>query len=117
MRSCRSLLTPDGAVPGRERATDYVKPPTTLPEDVSTDDPATGAHTLSSPSAAAAADLVADGIEAGALVTLFGRCTVDYEGRAASELGPGDRHVMLKPDGAASGPRRCGPAPRRRVSA
>jgi len=35
------------------------------------------------------------------MVTLFGRCTVDYEGRAASTLGPGDRHVMLKPDGSA----------------
>ena len=68
---------------------------------MSTDDPTTGARTLSSPTAEAAADLVADGIEASALVTLFGRCTVDYEGRAASELGPGDRHVMLKPDGAA----------------
>ena len=101
MRSCRSLLTPDGAVLGRERVTNYVKPPTTLSEDVSTDDPATGARTLSSPSAAAAADLVTGGIKAGALVTLFGRCTVEYEGRAASELGPGDRHVMLKPDGAA----------------
>ena len=91
MRSCRSLLTPDGAVPGRERVTNYVKPPTALPEDVSTDDPAAGVRTLSSPTAEAAAALVGDGIEAGALVTLFGRCTVDYEGRAASELGPGDR--------------------------
>ena len=41
------------------------------------------------------------GLDRGAMVTLFGRCTVDYEGRAASTLGPGDRHVMLKPDGAA----------------
>lgn len=32
---------------------------------------------------------------------MFGRCTVEYEGRAKSELGPGDRHVMLKPDGTA----------------
>lgn len=39
--------------------------------------------------------------ERGDLVTLFGRCTVDYEGRAASELGPGDRLVVLKPDGSA----------------
>lgn len=38
-------------------------------------------------------------IERGDLVTIFGRCTVEYEGRAASHLGPGDRHVMLKPDG------------------
>ena len=46
-----------------------------------------------------AATFVAEAIDRGALVTLFGRCTVDYDGRAASELGPGDRHVMLKPDG------------------
>ena len=68
---------------------------------MSTDDATGGARTLSTPDPAAAAEFVTAGIEAGALVTLFGRCTVDYEGRAASELGPGDRHVMLKPDGAA----------------
>jgi len=55
--------------------------------------------TLRSPSAEEALSTVEDGVAAGALVTLFGRCTVDYEGRAASQLGPGDRHVMLKPDG------------------
>lgn len=37
----------------------------------------------------------------GDLVTLFGRCTVDYAGRAASTLGPGDRLLVLKPDGTA----------------
>ncbi|WP_336023849.1 endonuclease NucS [Halobellus salinisoli] len=35
----------------------------------------------------------------GRLVTVFGRCTVDYDGRASSELGPGDRLVVCKPDG------------------
>lgn len=35
------------------------------------------------------------------MITVVGRCTVDYDGRAASELGPGDRHLMLKPDGTA----------------
>ncbi|WP_058367337.1 endonuclease NucS [Haloparvum sedimenti] len=39
--------------------------------------------------------------ERGDLITVFGRCEVDYEGRAASELGPGDRLLVLKPDGAA----------------
>ncbi|GAB6879310.1 endonuclease NucS [Halorubrum gandharaense] len=39
--------------------------------------------------------------ERGDLITVFGRCTVDYEGRAATELGAGDRLVVLKPDGAA----------------
>ncbi|MFP8954404.1 endonuclease NucS [Natrialbaceae archaeon A-arb3/5] len=57
--------------------------------------------TLESPSLETARDAVADGIDREALVTVFGRCTVDYEGRASSRLEPGDRHVMLKPDGAA----------------
>ena len=42
---------------------------------------------------------VAAAIERGDLVTLFGRCTVEYDGRASSSLGAGDRHVTLKPDG------------------
>lgn len=33
------------------------------------------------------------------MVTVFGRCTVEYDGRASSHLGPGDRHLMCKPDG------------------
>lgn len=37
----------------------------------------------------------------GDMVTLFGRCSVEYEGRASSTLGPGDRLVVLKPDGTA----------------
>ncbi|SNR48848.1 endonuclease NucS [Halorubrum vacuolatum] len=39
--------------------------------------------------------------ERGDLITVFGRCTVSYAGRAASELGVGDRLLILKPDGAA----------------
>ncbi|WP_407067146.1 endonuclease NucS [Haloterrigena salinisoli] len=57
--------------------------------------------TLERPSLSAAREAIADGIEREALVTVFGRCTVDYEGRASSTLEAGDRHVMLKPDGAA----------------
>ena len=37
----------------------------------------------------------------GDLVTVFGRCTVEYDGRARSSLGPGDRVLLLKPDGSA----------------
>lgn len=33
------------------------------------------------------------------MVTAFGRCTVDYDGRASSDLAPGDRLVVCKPDG------------------
>lgn len=58
-------------------------------------------ETVRDPDLETAAAVVDAGIETGALVTLFGRCRVDYEGRATSTLGPGDRHVMLKPDGAA----------------
>ena len=42
-----------------------------------------------------------DAFGRGDLVSLFGRCTVSYEGRAASDLGAGDRLLVLKPDGAA----------------
>ena len=37
----------------------------------------------------------------GALVTVFGPCTVEYEGRAASSLSEGRRLLVLKPDGTA----------------
>lgn len=58
-------------------------------------------ETLTRPSAGTARELVAAGTERGEVVTVVGRCTVDYDGRAASTLGPGERHVMLKPDGSA----------------
>ena len=59
------------------------------------------ADTVVDPDPDAAAERVDDGIEEGALITVFGRCTVEYDGRASSTLGPGDRHVTLKPDGSA----------------
>lgn len=59
------------------------------------------ATTLEQPSLDTARDAIADGIEREAMITVFGRCTVDYDGRASSRLEAGDRHVMLKPDGAA----------------
>ena len=51
------------------------------------------------PSIEIARSVVETGLDSDALVTIFGECTVDYEGRAVSTLGPGDRHVMCKPDG------------------
>lgn len=57
------------------------------------------AVTLESPSLEAAREAITDGFDRGALVTAFGRCTVDYDGRASSRLEAGDRHVMCKPDG------------------
>ncbi len=62
---------------------------------------ATAVETLTRPSHAAARTLVARGIDEGALVTVVGSCTVDYEGRASSTLGTGERHLLLKPDGSA----------------
>ncbi|WP_436344298.1 endonuclease NucS [Natronorubrum sp. FCH18a] len=59
------------------------------------------AVTLEQPALEAACEAIADGLEREALVTVFGCCTVDYDGRASSTLEAGDRHVMLKPDGAA----------------
>ncbi|MBV0924106.1 endonuclease NucS [Halomicroarcula limicola] len=58
-------------------------------------------ETLSHPAPDTARDLVERAIDRGAMVTLFGACTVEYQGRAASSLGLGDRHVTLKPDGTA----------------
>nr|WP_135852490.1 endonuclease NucS [Halorussus salinus] len=54
-----------------------------------------------SPDPATARDRIAAAIDRGEMLTVFGRCTVEYEGRAASHLGPGDRLVVLKPDGTA----------------
>jgi len=61
----------------------------------------TAVETLTYPDPVDALDLASRNADRGALVTLVGTCTVEYEGRAASSLGLGDRHVMLKPDGAA----------------
>ena len=60
-----------------------------------------GPRTTHQPTPEEARALVENGIGDDAVVTLFGRCTVEYQGRAASTLGPGDRVVVLKPDGTA----------------
>lgn len=59
----------------------------------------TRVDTLERPSLEAARETIASGIAREALVTAFGRCRVEYDGRAASSLAAGDRHVMCKPDG------------------
>lgn len=58
-------------------------------------------ETVSDPTPTRASSFVTEAFDRESLVTIFGHCTVDYDGRASSELGPGDRHVMLKPDGTA----------------
>jgi hypothetical protein len=60
-----------------------------------------GSFVLDAPDAEPARAAVAEAIEEGELVSVFGRCTVDYDGRASSTLGPGDRLLLLKPDGTA----------------
>ena len=44
---------------------------------------------------------VKSGISHKKIVIIAGRCTVEYEGRASSSLGSGERLVILKPDGSA----------------
>lgn len=58
-------------------------------------------QTAYQPDLATAHSLIERGIDDDAMVTVFGRCSVEYDGRAASTLGPGDRLVVLKPDGTA----------------
>jgi RecB family endonuclease NucS len=55
--------------------------------------------TATAPSPTETRALVEAATERDRLLVLFGRCRVVYEGRAASTLGPGDRLVVLKPDG------------------
>jgi len=55
--------------------------------------------TLHRPAHRDALSLLETAFETGRMVTAFGRCTVDYDGRASSDLGPGDRLVVCKPDG------------------
>ncbi len=55
--------------------------------------------TLTDPTPAAAREAASDALGDDVLLTVMGRCTVDYEGRASSTLGPGDRLVVCKPDG------------------
>ena len=66
--------------------------------DETTSDPG-AVDGIVTPTPAAARAFVVDGVDRGDLVTVFGHCTVDYDGRASSELGPGDRLVVCKPDG------------------
>jgi hypothetical protein len=63
--------------------------------------PTAGVETLVDPTAEATHALLERRLDGETLVTVYGRCTVEYEGRAASSLGPGDRLLVLKPDGTA----------------
>ncbi|WP_336003312.1 endonuclease NucS [Halorientalis halophila] len=54
---------------------------------------------MASPTPEEAREAVAAAVERADLVSVFGTCTVEYDGRASSHLGPGDRLVVCKPDG------------------
>ena len=43
--------------------------------------------------------MLEEGVRRGDTITVQAECEVEYDGRAASSLPPGDRHVMLKTDG------------------
>ncbi|MFT4946298.1 MAG: RecB family endonuclease NucS [Natronomonas sp.] len=58
-----------------------------------------GLQAHSVPTVSEALDLLEGGIERERLITIFGRCRVEYDGRAASSLDAGNRLVVLKPDG------------------
>jgi RecB family endonuclease NucS len=58
-----------------------------------------GVETVVGPSPAAALAVCERALEREAVLTVFGRCSVEYEGRATSSLGPGDRLLVCKPDG------------------
>jgi RecB family endonuclease NucS len=56
---------------------------------------------LEKPSLNEASKVVKSGISRHKTVIIAGRCSVNYEGRASSRLEPGERVVIIKPDGSA----------------
>lgn len=58
-----------------------------------------GVTSLIDPSVEDAVAILNSGFESETLLTVVGRCEVEYEGRAASYLPFGERLVILKPDG------------------
>lgn len=57
------------------------------------------ATVLTDPSLHETGDFIINARAANEYTTLMGRCRVEYDGRATSTLGFGDRHVTLQPDG------------------
>ncbi|MFB6205392.1 MAG: endonuclease NucS [Haloglomus sp.] len=58
-----------------------------------------GVETVVAPSPGEALSVCERALARDAMLTVFGRCSVEYEGRASSSLGPGDRLLVCKPDG------------------
>ncbi|OKY77749.1 MAG: RecB family endonuclease NucS [Candidatus Methanohalarchaeum thermophilum] len=51
------------------------------------------------PSKEKAFNLIEFSLKNDRLIDIFGKCEIDYEGRASSYLAPGDRLTIVKPDG------------------
>jgi RecB family endonuclease NucS len=58
-----------------------------------------GVETVVAPTPADALAVCERALARDGLLTVFGRCTVEYDGRATSSLGAGDRLLVCKPDG------------------
>ena len=56
---------------------------------------------LENPPLKEAEKAVKGGVSRHRTVIIAGECTVEYDGRASSKLGPGNRVALLKPDGSA----------------
>ncbi|MEM3587666.1 MAG: endonuclease NucS [Candidatus Jordarchaeaceae archaeon] len=54
---------------------------------------------FSTPDPEAAAEIIIDALSKFHMAIIVGECTIKYEGRASSELGPGERVVFIKKDG------------------
>ncbi len=54
---------------------------------------------LEQPDNEAAYELIQEGLRRKAMITIFCCCSITYEGRALSELGFGERFILIKPDG------------------
>jgi len=72
------------------------EPPAPAPESAMA---GRGVETVVAPTAADALAVCERALARDAMLTVFGRCSVEYEGRASSSLGPGDRLLVCKPDG------------------
>lgn len=55
--------------------------------------------TLENPSPNESYKLINEGLRKKAMIMLFSCCKVQYHGRAKSRLGPGERLIIIKPDG------------------
>jgi RecB family endonuclease NucS len=58
-----------------------------------------GTDVYTAPDPETVAETVAESVRSGATIVVFAECEVDYDGRAAGYVGPGDRVIIGKPDG------------------